>query len=125
MNISTIYYKHLDTDKEDIKIQIEIKYNPQLKVSFKRIISKGYILIISVIKILEQLNDNNVKVQNMGILADGYINNNTKLSKKNIEEAVTQVNKDLPNVLEELIKQNLLTLKDGVYSPVNNYDNII
>ncbi len=125
MNISTIYYKHLDTDKEDIKIQIEIKYNPQLKVSFKRIISKGYILIISVIKILEQLNDNNFKVQNMGVLADGYINNNTKLSKKNIEEAVTQVNKDLPNVLEELIKQNLLTLKDGVYSPVNNYDNII
>lgn len=125
MNINTIYYKHLNTDKEDIKIQIEIKYNPKLKVSFKRMISKGYILIISVIKILEQLNDNNAKVQNMGILADGYINNNTKLSKKNIEEAVTQVNKDLPNVLEELVKQNLLTLKDGVYSPVNNYDNII
>lgn len=123
MNINTIYYKHLNTDKEDIKIQIEIKYNPQLKVSFKRIISKGYILIISVIKILEQLNDNNFKVQNMGVLADGYINNNTKLSKKNIEEAVTQVNKDLPNVLEELVKQNLLTLKDGVYSPINNYDN--
>lgn len=119
MNIDTIYYKHLNTDKEDIKIQIEIKYNPQLKVSFKRIISKGYILIISVIKILEQLSDNNVKVQNMGVLADGYINNNTKLSKKNIEEVVTQVNKELPILLNELVEKDLLLLNNGIYSVIN------
>lgn len=117
-----LFYKHINTSIEATKLQVSIWHNSKNEFRAKSRTTKGFKCVISAVEVEGSEELKTAQITSSKELGITDLKCRVNLTKDTLNDAVNEVERELPRYLEDLVKLGVL-IKDGDnYNPIKEME---